>query len=129
MVEASRYGADHGAEPLLALTTESNMTLAEALARRLLADRLVACVSLQPVRSLYIWEGQLEQGEEVQLLLKTDAARLDALQVAVHALHSYQTPEWVVWSVRASQGYGAWLQQVLARGSGLTSPDARAAKP
>ena len=65
MVEASRYGAHHGAEPLLALTTESNMTLAEALARRLLADRLVACVSLQPVRSLYIWEGQLEQGDLV----------------------------------------------------------------
>ena len=111
--DAQDGGADAGAELWLALTTEASEVLAEALARRLLADGLVACVSLQPLQSLYIWQEQLEQAKEVQLLLKTDAGRLAALEAAVHRLHSYETPEWVAWPARASAGYGAWLQGVL----------------
>ena len=97
----------------MALTTEASEAQAESLARRLLADRLVACVSLQPLRSLYLWQGRLEQSPEVQLLLKTDAQRLAALERVVHQLHSYATPEWLVWPARASAGYGSWLQGVL----------------
>ena len=109
-------------EVVLALTTEASAEQAQSLARELLELGLVACVSLQPVCSLYIWQGQLEQGQEVQLLLKTDAGRLGALAAAVHRLHSYDTPQWLTWPARASRGYGAWLQGVL-------SPDGCVAEP
>jgi periplasmic divalent cation tolerance protein len=109
-------------EVVLALTTEAGSDLAQALARELLELGLVACVSLQPVGSLYIWQGRLEQSQEVQLLLKTDGSRLPALAAAVHRLHSYDTPQWLTWPARASSGYGAWLQ-------GALSPDAAAAAP
>ena len=116
----------------LALTTEANAALAEALARRLLDAGLVACVSLQPLQSLYIWDGQLEGAQEVQLLLKTDGLRLAALQTAVHRWHSYATPEWLTWRAQASAGYGTWLAGVLSAErpaeprsvSGSLSPDA-----
>lgn len=98
------------------------MALAEALARTLLARRLVACVSLQPLRSLYFWQGRLEQGEEVQLLLKSDGARLTALAEAVQELHSYETPEWLTWPVAASVAYGGWLQAVLSPGADAAGP-------
>ena len=107
---------------ILALTTEASAERAEALARTLLERRLVACVSLQPLRSLYLWQGRLEQAEEVQLLLKSDAGRLPALEQAVHALHSYDTPEWVWWPASAALPYRTWLQALL-------SPDADAATP
>lgn len=114
---------------VLALTTEASAAQAEALAQALLERRLVACVSLQPLRSLYWWQGQLEHSEEVQLLLKTDASRLEALQLAVHQLHSYDTPEWLVWPASASAGYGRWLAAELAAQLPGTSPDAGPAAP
>ena len=113
---------DLEASVILALTTEATPDQAETLARALLERRLVACVSLQPLRSLYLWQGQLEQAQEVQLLLKSDVRRLQALQQAVLALHSYDTPEWLWWPVSAAPSYRSWLAAVI-------SPDAAAAVP
>ena len=115
---------------LLALTTEATEAQAESLALALLERGLVACVSLQPVRSHYHWQGRLECSSEVQLLLKTDAAHLAALEAAVHALHSYDTPEWLVWSAQPSGSYGRWLAGALAPpGAGFVSPDAGPPRP
>ncbi|KMM16574.1 hypothetical protein SYNGFB01_10610 [Synechococcus sp. GFB01] len=86
------------------------------MARRVLKQRLAACVTLTPLRSLYHWQGAIETATEVQLLFKTDSARLTALQELVHRLHSYSCPEWLHWPVTASAGYGAWL------GAELTAP-------
>ncbi|MEB3173085.1 MAG: divalent-cation tolerance protein CutA [Cyanobacteriota bacterium] len=109
----------HQPQVLLALTSEADHGKAEALARALLQRRLVACVSLQPQQALYHWQGRLESAAEVQLLIKTDTHRRAALEAAVRELHSYDTPEWLVWSAVASQAYGRWLAGELA-----PSPDA-----
>lgn len=114
--------AELNATVLLALTTEASVEAAAALARQLLERRLVACVSLQPVQSLYHWQGQLEQAAEVQLLLKSDSARLGALEAAVHELHSYDTPQWLVWPVQAAPAYGAWMAAELSPGAGVPEP-------
>lgn len=104
-------------ELVLVLTTEADQERAEALARVLLERRLAACVSLHPVRSLYPWQGRLERGTEVQLLIKTLAHQLDALEAAVRERHSYSTPEWIHWPARCSAGYGAWLLESGANAS------------
>ena len=76
---------------VLVLTTEADQPRAQALAEALLERRLVACVSLQPLQSLYRWKGELQRDAEVQLLLKTSADQLGRLQEAVMELHSYDT--------------------------------------
>jgi len=93
---------------VLALTTEANAERAQQLAEALLERHLVACVSIQPVQSFYRWEGVMQASHEVQLLMKTSAQHLDALRSAVSELHSYDTPEWLCWPVKASPAYGAW---------------------
>jgi periplasmic divalent cation tolerance protein len=107
---------------VLALTTEASAAAAEALARALLDQRLVACVSLVPITSLYRWQGQLERAAEVQLLLKSDTTRLDALERAVQQLHSYDTPEWLVWPVQAAPAYASWLAAELSPDAGVPGP-------
>ena len=101
-------------EVVLALTTEADAKRAERLAQALLDRHLVACVNLVPIRSLYRWNGEQQLDAEVQLLLKTTASRLQALQVAVMELHSYETPEWVTWPVQASAAYGQWVRAELS---------------
>ena len=93
---------------VLALTTEANAERAHQLAEALLEHHLVACVSIHPVQSFYRWEGELQASHEVQLLMKTSAQHVDALRSAVLELHSYDTPEWLCWSVTASPAYGSW---------------------
>ena len=106
---------DPGPQPLcVVLSSESSPERAEALARALLEQRLVACVSLLPVRSLYRWQGNLETADEVKLLLKTSPELLEPLHQALHALHSYQTPEWILLSGSTWGDYGAWLAAQLA---------------
>ena len=95
---------------ILALTTEANTETAEALARVLLERRLAACVALRQQRALYWWQGQIEDSAEVELLIKTTREQQQALEAAVHEHHSYETPEWIVWSAEASPGYGAWAE-------------------
>jgi periplasmic divalent cation tolerance protein len=109
----------------LVLTSEGSPERAEALALALLERRLVACVSLLPGRSLYRWQGRLENGSEVLLLLKTHPERLDELRRVLHKLHSYETPEWIHWSASTEGPYGAWLAEQLSPGAGSPDPEAR----
>ena len=95
------------------LTSEATPERADALARALLEQRLVACVSVLPVRSHYRWQGALETADEVKLLLKTTPEQLSDLHRALHALHSYQTPEWIVLGGSSRGDYGLWLGEQL----------------
>ena len=98
---------------VLVLTTEANQANAEALAAQLLEQRLAACIALQAQQSLYHWQGGIERDSEVQLLIKTSADQLDALQIALHQFHSYDVPEWIVLSGQCSEAYGSWLTNSL----------------
>ena len=99
---------------ILVLTTEADAIRAEALASELLARRLVACISLIPITSMYRWRGALQRDAEVQLLIKTTEDRLDQLHCAVMDLHSYDTPEWLSWPAQASSAYGGWAAEMVS---------------
>ena len=66
---------------------------ARAIGRALVDERLAACVNvLDPVTSLYRWEGELCEDRETVLIAKTRAELVDALTERVRALHSYDCP-------------------------------------
>ena len=109
---------------MLALTTEADQAKAEVLARHLLERRLVACVSLAPIHSVYVWREAVQKESEVQLLLKTTPEQLEALYRAVMELHSYDTPEWLVWPVEASPAYGAWAREMVRTDGSQPAPAA-----
>jgi len=101
-------------ETFIVLTTEVNGTIAESLAKELLNRKLAACVHLREVRSYFVWKGNLEQSNEVQLLIKTNKARLENLLDVVNQLHSYQTPELLYWSASTSDAYKEWIQDSVS---------------
>ncbi|MDR0183808.1 divalent-cation tolerance protein CutA [Lysobacter arvi] len=95
----------------LVLSTCPDAQTADALATALVDERLAACVNVLPgVRSTYRWEGAIERGEEVLLLIKTTAARQDALIARLQALHPYELPEAL--AVEALGGLAAYLAWV-----------------
>jgi periplasmic divalent cation tolerance protein len=95
----------------LVLTTLPADGDAEGFARTLVSERLAACVNvLPPMQSVYRWKGEVEAAGERQLLIKTKAANLAALEERVKTLHPYDVPEFLVLTIESgSAAYLAWL--------------------
>jgi len=104
-----------GPDPQLrvVLVTAPDPGVAEGLARALVEERLAACVNVVPgVRSVYRWEGRVEDAGELLLLVKTRADRTEALAARVRELHPYALPEVVELPVvGGSPAYLDWLRE------------------
>ena len=95
----------------LVLSTCPDPETADTIAQALVGERLAACVNVLPgVTSTYRWQGAVERGGEVLLLIKTTAARQDALIARLQALHPYELPEAV--AVEAQGGLAPYLHWV-----------------
>jgi periplasmic divalent cation tolerance protein len=97
-------------EAVVVLTTLGADADAAALARMLVEERLAACVNVLPVMlSVYRWKGVVEQEREQQLVIKTAASRVAALEARVRELHPYELPEFLVLSASGSRAYLDWI--------------------
>lgn len=84
---------------------------ATALAEAAVAARLAACVNLlDGVRSVFLWQGNIDRADEVLLIAKTTAAGFSALEALWRARHPYELPEIV--AVPLVTGSAAYLQWI-----------------
>jgi periplasmic divalent cation tolerance protein len=92
-------------------TTYPSLTEAETAGRTLVERRLAACVNILPgMISHYRWEGVVERGEEVVMIIKTRAASFEAVRAAVKEMHTYTTPAILVLPIETiDPDYQAWL--------------------
>jgi len=95
----------------IVLVTAPDRKTARALAKAALQAKLIACANLIPkIESHYWWQGKIESGAEVLLILKTQKSKLAALEKLVLARHPYDTPEFLVLPLNAgNQKYLDWL--------------------
>jgi periplasmic divalent cation tolerance protein len=100
---------------IVAFTTCATEQEAVAIARRLLEARVAACVSIvQPVRSLYHWQGAIQDDCEHLLIIKSRAGLAERLKTELQAVHSYETPELVMLDVAGGlPDYLAWIDREL----------------
>ena len=77
----------------LIYVTAGSFDEARRIAAAVVRDRLAACANVLPaIRSLYWWDGALQDDEEVALLLKTGTALVDSVIERVREEHSYDCP-------------------------------------
>ena len=98
---------------LVVLCSCPSEEVAAALARSLVEQRLAACVNVVPgVRSIYRWQGAVEEANEVVLLCKTTTERFEALRSYLRQVHPYDVPEILgVRSTELDAAYAGWLEQ------------------
>ena len=106
-----------GSEFVVVLVTAGNADEAARIGRALVDERLAACVNVVgPIRSIYRWQGAVDEAAEHLMLVKARAADVPALEARVRALHSYDVPEVVALPIVAgSTPYLAWLGDATAR--------------
>jgi periplasmic divalent cation tolerance protein len=97
---------------VLVLSTAPSEEVAASIARTLVDEHLIACANLVPqARSIYRWQGAIQDEAEVVLLMKTQRARVSALERRLTALHPSQVPEMLVFPV--ASGYAPYVAWVL----------------
>jgi periplasmic divalent cation tolerance protein len=97
----------------IVLVTTPNLKTGRMLTKAALQARLIACANLVPkIESHYWWQGKIESGTEVLLVLKTQKSKLAALEKLILAKHPYDTPEFIVLPLSAgNKRYLDWLAQ------------------
>jgi len=92
-------------------TTWPSIVEAEEAGRSLVERRLAACVNILPgMISLYWWEGKIDRGEEVVMIIKTRASLAAAVEEGVKELHPYTTPAILVLPLESvEKSYLGWL--------------------
>ncbi|MFJ9691884.1 divalent-cation tolerance protein CutA [Kitasatospora sp. NPDC101183] len=95
---------------LVVTTTHDDETKARDLAATLVRERLAACAQVYPVRSVYWWDGEVQDATEWRLDLKTRTTLAPRLTTRITELHPYDTPEVIaVPLTTGSPAYLAWL--------------------
>jgi len=78
----------------IALTTFPDETAAARSVRTLVSEGLAACGTLVPgARSIYRWQGQIEDSSETLVIFKLAAERQEAFRERLLSLHPYDIPE------------------------------------
>ena len=85
--------------------------IARLVADRLVTEKLAACVNiLAPCRSIYSWQGKIENAGEHPLLIKTTPARYAEVEALIKEMHPYELPEIIALPVeRGFPQYLAWV--------------------
>jgi len=92
-------------------TTYPTIVEAERAGRTIVEQRLAACVNILPgMVSHYWWQGKVERGEEVVMIIKTRALLAGRVAAAVKEMHSYATPAVLVLPIeQVDSAYLEWL--------------------
>ncbi len=96
----------------MVLVTAPDQRVARRLAKAVLEARAAACVNILPrVESHYWWQGALERGSELLLIIKTRREKLAELESLVLSNHPYDTPEFLVLGIEGgNRRYLDWLE-------------------
>jgi periplasmic divalent cation tolerance protein len=102
---------------VVVLVTAGSNEEGRRIGRAMVEERLAACVNVVgPIRSIYRWEGAVEEAEEHLLVMKARTADMPTLTARVRALHSYDVPEVVALPLTGgSEAYLAWLATATDR--------------
>jgi periplasmic divalent cation tolerance protein len=100
-------------EYIIVLITAPNEEESASIGHALIGERLAACVNMiRSVRSIYRWQGRIEDEQEVLMIIKTKRVLFERLQERVKELHSYAVPEIIAFPlVDGNEAYLNWLGQ------------------
>jgi len=108
-------------DKVVVLTTTAGRDEGKRIARHLVDTRLAACVNiLQPIESVYRWQGQIAEEEEFLLIIKSTRELFTEIKAEILKIHSYQTPEIICLPIiDGSPNYLKWISDSVKQGGAV----------
>jgi len=107
---------------VVVLVTASHREEAERIARKLLDERVAACINIvEGIKSLFWWQGRVDEASEVLMVIKTRLDLFEKVIEYVKRLHSYTVPEIIALPIIAGNTeYLRWIDEVVKGGEKKT---------
>lgn len=98
-------------EALVVLCTCPDEAVARRLSGSLVENRLAACVNILPeIRSIYRWQGEVQEDGEAMMIIKTTRDVYPALEARLLEEHPYDVPEAIALPIEGgSRDYLDWI--------------------
>lgn len=94
-------------------TTISTLQEAERLAHLALSEKVAVCVNIIPNgKSIYLWNGQIEQNNECYMIFKSHSTCLSKLEQWIVKNHPYDVPAILKWDVESSAAFAKYIEQI-----------------
>ncbi|MDR1952822.1 MAG: divalent-cation tolerance protein CutA [Elusimicrobiota bacterium] len=93
--------------------TVPNKKTADKIARHLLNNKIISCVSIiKDIESFYWWKGKVERSKELLLLMKTVKSKFVCLVKEIKKIHPYEVPEIISIDISAgNKDYIEWIKK------------------
>ncbi len=86
---------------------------AKKIANALLEKKLIACANFFPIKSMYWWEGKIQDDSEFLLLAKSSDKNFDKIKKEVKAIHSYDVPCILKLDTEGNKEYMDWVDRII----------------
>ncbi len=104
--------SDFNQKLYLIITTEVDKKNATKIANLLLSEKLIPCVTFKNIESHFWWEGNINQSNEVQLMIKCKKENINNVCNKIAEWHSYEIPEIIYFCVSANKNYHHWVNSI-----------------
>ena len=75
------------------ISTYPNKNSITRIANELVKNKIVACVNIAKISSIYSWQGKIEKTTEFLALFKTTQKNKKSLKEKIKSTHPYEVPE------------------------------------
>ena len=87
---------------------------AKKLSKILLSKKLAACIHLQKIESLYIWQENIENAKEISVNIKTKLTNFSKIEKIIKENHPYKLPQVIAVEItKISPDYLSWIETNL----------------
>jgi periplasmic divalent cation tolerance protein len=78
---------------IMIISTYPNKKSINKIANELVKNKIVACVNITKISSIYSWQGKIEKTSEYLALFKTTQKNKKSLKEKIKSTHPYKVPE------------------------------------
>ena len=98
---------------LLLITTAPNQLMAEQISKELIERKLAACISIKEIKSIYIWQGNIEENKEFEITIKSLPENLNELILILKEKISYEIPQLIYKIFDSENSYFQWIKESI----------------
>ena len=99
---------------LLLITTAPNQLLAEQISKELIERKLAACISIKEIKSIYRWQGNIEENKEFELTIKSIPENLKKITLFLREKITYEVHEIIYKIFDSENSYFQWIKESIS---------------
>lgn len=97
-------------KPVIIISTYPDKKSISKIANELVKNKVIACVNISKISSIYSWKGKIENASEYIAIFKTVTKNKKLLKKKILETHPYDVPEIVELTISSlNKSYLNWL--------------------